>query len=192
VVGTDKPVEAPPGISASPRLFRRDVAVLRTTLSGLTGLSESSVRRRDDIGSSQPPRRFDDREAFRRSAPPVGPKTARQLPRLRLPLRVRAKMPSPVLHGPGRPSWGSRPFSDIGGEIRMTRVCLTRHVPSSGFLAPSTGSSPSGLADTLGPLPLRGSSREALSDRKAVVRRRTRCTLSSTVLQASNSEEYEV
>jgi hypothetical protein len=38
----------------------------------------------------------------------------------------------------------------------MTRVCLTRHVPSSGFLAPSTGSSPSGLADTLGPLPLLG------------------------------------
>jgi hypothetical protein len=38
----------------------------------------------------------------------------------------------------------------------MTRVCLTRHDPSSGFLAPSTGSSPSGLADTLGPLPLLG------------------------------------
>jgi len=38
----------------------------------------------------------------------------------------------------------------------MTRVCLTRHVPSSGFFAPSTGSSPSGLADTLGPLPLMG------------------------------------
>jgi hypothetical protein len=43
----------------------------------------------------------------------------------------------------------------------MTRVCLTRHVPSSGFLTPSTGSSPSGLADTLGPLPLRGSSRKS-------------------------------
>jgi len=38
----------------------------------------------------------------------------------------------------------------------MTRVCLTRHVPSSGFLTPSTGSSPSGLADSLGPLPLLG------------------------------------
>jgi len=55
----------------------------------------------------------------------------------------------------------------------MTRVCLTRHVPSSGFLTPSTGSSPSGLADTLGPLPLLGSPREALSNRKAVVRCRT-------------------
>jgi hypothetical protein len=38
----------------------------------------------------------------------------------------------------------------------MTRVCLTRHVPSSGFLTPSTGCSPFGLADTLGPLPLLG------------------------------------
>jgi hypothetical protein len=74
----------------------------------------------------------------------------------------------------------------------MTRVCLTRHVPSSGFLTPSTVSSPSSLADTLGPLPLRGSSRRALSDRKAVMRCRIRCALSPTVLQASNSEEYEV
>jgi len=110
VVGTDKSVEAPPGVSVSPRLFRRDVAVLRTTLSGLTGLSERSARRRDDIGSSQPPRRFDDHEAFRRSAPPVGPKTAWQLPRLRRPLRVRAEVPSPVLRGPGRPSWGFLPL----------------------------------------------------------------------------------
>jgi hypothetical protein len=76
--------------------------------------------------------------------------------RLRRPLRVRAEVPSPVQLGPDRPSWGSLPFSDIGGGIRMTRVCLTRHVPSSGFLTPSTGSSPSGLADTLGPLPLLG------------------------------------
>jgi hypothetical protein len=101
---------APPRVSDHSRLFRRDVTVPRTTLSGLTGLSESSERRRDDIGSSQPPRRFDDHEAFRRSAPPDGPKTARQLPRLRRPLRVRAKVPSPVLHGPVRPSWGSAPL----------------------------------------------------------------------------------
>jgi hypothetical protein len=74
----------------------------------------------------------------------------------------------------------------------MTRVCLTRHVPSSGFLAPSTGSSPSGLADTLGPLPLRGSTHGALSNRKAVMCLHIRCTLSPAVLQASNSEEYEV
>jgi len=40
VAGSDKSVEAPPGVSAAPRLFRRNVAVLRTTLSGLTGLPE--------------------------------------------------------------------------------------------------------------------------------------------------------
>jgi len=38
----------------------------------------------------------------------------------------------------------------------MPRVCLTRSRPSSGFLTPSTVCSPSGLADTLGPLPLMG------------------------------------
>jgi hypothetical protein len=38
----------------------------------------------------------------------------------------------------------------------MPRVCLTRSRPSSGFLAPSTVCTPSGLADTLGPLPLMG------------------------------------
>jgi hypothetical protein len=38
----------------------------------------------------------------------------------------------------------------------MTRAYLARHRPSSGFLTPSTACSPSGLADTLGPLPLLG------------------------------------
>jgi len=41
--------------------------------------------------------------------------------------------------------------------IRITRACHTRHCPSSGFLTPTTVCSPSGLADTLGPLPLLGS-----------------------------------
>jgi hypothetical protein len=41
-------------------------------------------------------------------------------------------------------------------EIRITRVCLTRHLPPSGFLTPSTVCSLHGLADTLGPLPLMG------------------------------------
>jgi hypothetical protein len=38
----------------------------------------------------------------------------------------------------------------------MTRVCLARHGPSPGFLTPSTVSSLSGPADSLGPLPLLG------------------------------------
>jgi hypothetical protein len=59
---------------------------------------------------------------------------------------------------PGRvaPPGVSRPFSDIGGEIRMTRAYQARHRPSSGFFAPSTVCSLSDLADTLGPLPLMG------------------------------------
>jgi len=92
------------------RLFDRDVAVPGTTLAGLTGLPERSVRRRGDIGSPPPPRRLHDREVFRRTAcrsvlrPPGGSH------RLRLPLRVQAKAPSPVQHGPDRPSWGFMPL----------------------------------------------------------------------------------
>jgi len=41
VVGTDKSVEAPPGVSVSPGLFRRDVAVPWTTLSGFRVLLEA-------------------------------------------------------------------------------------------------------------------------------------------------------
>jgi len=110
VVGTDKSVEAPPGVSVSPRLFRRDVAVLRTTLSGLTGLSERSVRRRDDIGSSQPPRRFNDLEAFRRSAR----QSVRRPPGNSLGFVALSgfgpKCPPRSLRGPGRPSWGFLPL----------------------------------------------------------------------------------
>ena len=65
----------------------------------------------------------------------------------------------------------------------MPRVCLTRSRPSSGFLAPSTVCSPSGLADTLGPLPLMGFTRPSvLSDGRAVTPCGVNCTLSSVVL----------
>jgi hypothetical protein len=70
---------------------------------------------------------------------------------------------------------------------------MARHHPSSGFLTPSTGCSPSGLADSLGPLPLMGFSLIGLfrADRPRRVAAphapsRPRC---STV---SNSEEYEI
>jgi len=156
VVGTDKSVEAPPGVSAALRLFRRDVAVLRTTLTGLTGLSERSAPRSGDIGSPRHPRRFNDREVIRSAAVRSVRRPTGGSHRLRLPLRVRADAPSPVMPDRVAPPGVSRPFSDIGGEIRMTRAYLARHRPSSGFLTPSTGCSPSGLADTLGPLPLLG------------------------------------
>jgi hypothetical protein len=156
VVGTDKSVEAPPGVSAALRLFNRDVAVPGTTLTGLTGLSERSARRSGAIGSPPPPRRLYDHEEFHRPAVRSVRRPTGGSRRLRRPLRVRAEMPSLAMPGQIAPPGVSCPFSDIGGGIRMTRVCLTRHVPSSGFLTPSTGSSPSGLADSLGPLPLMG------------------------------------
>jgi len=122
VVGTDKPVEAPPGVSVARELFHEDVAVLGTTLSGLSGLSECSARRSGDIGSPQPPRRFDDHEVFRRSAC----RTVRRPPgcshRLRRPLRVRARVPSPVLPDRVAPPGVLRPFSGFGGGIRITRA----------------------------------------------------------------------
>jgi len=156
VVGTDKSVEAPPGVSAAQRLFHRDVAVPGTTLTGLTGLPERSGPRSGVVGSAAASTSFPRPRGIPQSGRPNGPKTVRQLPRLRLPHRVRAVVPSPAMPGRVAPPGVSRPFSDIGGGIRMTRVCLTRHHPSSGFFAPSTVCSPSGLADTLGPLPLLG------------------------------------
>jgi hypothetical protein len=159
----------------------------------LTGLSERSVRRSGVVGSPQPPRRLYDHEVFRR--PTV--RTVRRPPgsshRLRLPLRVRAAMPSPAMPGRVAPPGVSRPFSDIGGGIRRSRAYLTRHRPSSGFLTPSTVCSPSGLADTLGPLPLLGFSpskpfRAARPGHLAVSTASCRLRCST----ASNSEEYEV
>jgi len=136
VVGTDKPGEAPPGVSAAPRLFRGNVAVPRTTLSGLTGLSKRSARRSGDIGSPRPPRRFHDHEAVRRTAVRSVRRPTGDFHRLRLPLRVRAKTPSPVLPDRVAPPGVSRPFSDIGGEIRITRVCRPGTVRPRGFSPP--------------------------------------------------------
>jgi len=122
VVGSDKSVEAPPGVSVAPELFHEDVAVLGTTLSGFDGLSERSVRRSGVIGSPHPPRRLDDHEVFRRSAcravarPPGGSR------RLRRPLRVRALVPSPVLPDRVAPPGVWHPFSGSGGGIRITRA----------------------------------------------------------------------
>jgi hypothetical protein len=80
VVGTDKSVEAPPGVCGFASAVPRDLAVPRTTLAGLTGLSELFVRRSGAIGSPPPPRRLYDHEVFRRPTVPCGPKTARPAP----------------------------------------------------------------------------------------------------------------
>jgi len=134
----------------------RDVAIPRTTLAGLTGLSKRFARRSGAFGSPHPPRRLYDHEAFRRSTVRTVRRPSGSFRRLRRPLRVRAETPSPAMPGRVAPPGVSRPFSDIGGEIRMTRAYPARHRPSSGFLTPSTVCSLSDLADSLGPLPLMG------------------------------------
>jgi hypothetical protein len=55
----------------------------------------------------------------------------------------------------GSPRGVWRPFSDVRNRVRSTRACLTRHVPSSEFLTPSTVCSPATLRSR-GPLPLVG------------------------------------
>jgi len=119
VVGSDKSVEAPPGVSAALRLFRADVAVLRTTLSGLACLSEHSSRHSGDIGSPHPPRRLDDLEVFCRSACRAIFRPPGRSRRLCLPLRVRARAPSPVRFGTGSPLLGfhAPPATSAKGSV---------------------------------------------------------------------------
>jgi len=118
----------------APELFHEDVAILGTTLSGLNCLTERSVRRSGVIGSPHPPRRFHDHEVFRRSAcravrrPPDGSR------RLRCPLRVRVRAPSPVLADRIAPHEVLRPFSDFSGGIRITRAA---HGPALSVLGVS-------------------------------------------------------
>jgi hypothetical protein len=122
VVGTDKSVEAPPGVSAAPRLFHGDVAIPETTLAGLIGFPERSVRRSGDIGSPQPPRRLYDHEVFRRPASRAIRRSPGGSRKLHRPLRVRAAVPSPVLPDRVAPPGVSRPFSDVSGGIHASRA----------------------------------------------------------------------
>ena len=182
--GWDRRVRrAPPGVSDHSRLFRRDVAVPRTTLSGLTGLSERFGRRSGDMGSPRPPRSFSRPRGVPPSDLPDGPKTARQLPQASSPSQGSGHRALPGHAWPGRPSWGFPPLQRHRRRDRASRVCLTRNRPSSRFLTASTVSSLSSLADSLGPLPLLGFfAREALSGGEAGTSRDVRCALSSTVL----------
>jgi len=183
VVGTDKSVEALPGVTAAPELFHEDVAILGTTLSGLSGLPERSDRRSGVIGSPHPPRRLHDHEVFRRSAcravarPPGGSR------RLRRPLRVRARVPSPVLPDRVAPPRVTRPFSDFSRGIRITRAI---HGPAPSVLGVShpldglLSLRPCGHARSAAAHGV--FARRALSSGKAETRRRVCCAPSSTVL----------
>jgi hypothetical protein len=105
-------------------LFHEDVAILGTALSGLNCLSECSVRRSGVMGSPHPPRRFHDHEVFRRSACRAVRRPPGASRRLRRPLRVRARVPSPVLADRIAPHEVLCPFSDFSGGIRITRAAL--------------------------------------------------------------------
>jgi len=139
VVGTDKSVEAPPGVTAASRLFRGHVAVPRTTLSGLSGLSKRFVRRSGVIGSPPPPRRLYDHEVFRRPTVRSVRRPTGGFHRLSLPLRVRAETPSPAMPGRVAPPGVSRPFSDVSGGIRLSRAYLARNLAVLGVSHPLDG-----------------------------------------------------
>jgi len=183
VVGTDKSVEAPPGVAAALRLFREDVAVLGTTLSGLIRLSERSAPRSGDIGSPPPPRRLDDREVFRGTACRAVRRPRGGSLRLDRPLRVRARAPSPVLPDRDAPPGVSCPYSDISQGIRITRVV---HDPAPSVLGVShpldglLSLAPRGLAGSAAAHGVRAP--KTLSGGEAETRCRASCALSSAVL----------
>jgi hypothetical protein len=144
VVGTGEPVECPSRGSRHPRRFRRDVAVPGTTLSGFRRLSERSDRCSGVMGSPLPPRRLDGHEVFhqpasrrtrRSAAAPTGlPALSGFWPRGR-----------PRPEGRDAPPGVPAPPATSVREVRFSRVCLTRHVPPSGFLTLSTVSALSSL-----------------------------------------------
>jgi hypothetical protein len=125
------------------------VAVPQTTLSGLTGLPERSVRRSGVIGSPPPPRSFSRPRGVPPTGRPNGPKTARQLPQTSSPSQGSGRKPSSAMPGRVAPPGVSRPFSDI--DVRGPyHPGLTGPAPSvltvshrlDGFLPPT----PCGLA----------------------------------------------
>jgi hypothetical protein len=193
VVGTDKSVEALPGVAAAPELFHEDVAVLGTTLTGLSCLPERSVRRSGVIGSPLPPRRSTTtrcsavRPAARSEDRPAAPAGLAALSGFGLGCPPRSCRTGSPLSGFRAPSATSAERSVSPGPTKA------RHRPSSGFLTPSTGCSPSGLADTLGPLPLMGFA--LVGPFRTERPRRVAASAAPFRPQCSaisNSEEYEV
>jgi len=83
--------------------------------------------------------------------------TVRRLPQASPPSQGSGSSALTGPAGPARPSSRSFAPSATSAEGSVSPGPSTaRHHPPSGFLTPSTGCSPSGLADSLGPLPLLG------------------------------------
>jgi len=184
-LGQTNPSRPLQGFRTSLRLFRGTSPCPRTTLAGLNCLSERSGLRSGDIGSPRPPRRLNDLEVFRRPTCRAVVRPSDDSHRLRRPLRVRAETPSPVQHGPDRPSWGFPPLQRhrrrdpyVPGLPRPAPSVLGVFRPLDGLLSLR----PCGLAGSAAAHGV--PARDALSNGKAVVHRCTRCVLSPTVLRS--------
>jgi hypothetical protein len=150
---------------------------------GSARLSKRSDQRSGDIGSPFPPRRLDDHEAFRCPAVRAVRRPPGSFHRLRRPLRVRAKVPSPTQHGRIAPPGVLRPSSDMSrrdtyhpGLPHPARSAHGVFRPLGGFLSlRPRGHARSAAAHGV-------STRRVLSGGGAGTRFRVRCTLSPTVL----------
>jgi len=150
--GRDRPRLFEPDISVE--LFHEDVAVLGTTLTGLSCLPERSVRRSGVTGSPLPPRRAlaATRCSVVRSASGRRPK---RLPQAWAPLRAFLRSSGPRHHDRGLPSWGSSPLRRRGLAGPLFPGMPPRHVPPPRFRTSSAVSSPLALRPR-GPLPSMG------------------------------------
>jgi hypothetical protein len=155
VVGTDKSVEAPPGVSASPARFRRTSPSFGRPSQGSTASRSAPHGVAATIGSPHPPRRLDDREVFRRPACRRS-EDRRRLPQASSPSQGSGTGALPGPAGPGRPSWGSAPLQRLQrrdpyhpGRPRPGTIRPRGFSPPRRFALPC-------LADSLGPLPLMG------------------------------------
>jgi hypothetical protein len=182
-LGQTSPSRPLQGFRCSSRLFRRDVAVLRTTLTGLTGLSKRSVRRSSVVWFAASSASFPRPRGLPPAGRPFGPKTARQLPQASSPSQGSGLDALPGHAWPGRPSWGFPPL-----QRHQRRDPYHPGLPRPAHSVPGVSHPLDGLL----PLQPCGHARsaaahgvlapETLSDGEAGARFRARCVLSSTVL----------
>jgi hypothetical protein len=86
---------------------------------------------------------------------PDAPKSTGPSHGLRLPCRVSDQSLRPTRLRIGSSHGVHRPYDDIRAQIRLTRVCLTRHLPASGF-RPSRRFAPCARPPVRGPEAVRG------------------------------------
>jgi len=92
------------------------------------------------LGSPAAPSSFPRPRGIPPSGPP-GPEGPEPLPQAWAPSQGACREGPLGPKASGSPPGVLRPFSDATDKVRFTRVCLTRHVPPTGFYTPSTGCS---------------------------------------------------